>query len=81
MTTLNLLLLTNLVCCTFGDGGPIELYQGTVENGNLLLSEPFEATGRLVQTFTIEFSGSTSFGMFAVPAVLGSLLATMFTLS
>jgi hypothetical protein len=42
------------LCCEFGDGGPIELFDGSVASGELLFSNPFNGTGRLVESFVLE---------------------------
>jgi hypothetical protein len=44
-------------CCQFGDGGPVELYEGNVDPDNLLFSHPFNETGRLIKSFTLVGTG------------------------
>jgi hypothetical protein len=41
------------ICCQFGNGGPVELFDGSVADNKLLFSDPFEETGRLVETFVL----------------------------
>jgi hypothetical protein len=42
------------LCCEFGKGGPIELFDGSVASGELIFSKPFNSTGRLVETFSLQ---------------------------
>ena len=67
------------VCCLFGSGGPVELYQISMSEEVPLFSDPFAGVDRLVESFEIKgsggFSTSTS-GIF--PFVLISLLGTAF---
>ena len=44
-------------CCQFGDGGPIELYEGSIKDENLLFTDPFQETGRLIKSFTLVGKG------------------------
>ena len=46
------------LCCEFGNGGPIELFDGPADSGVLLFSNPFNNTGRIVETFIIEGAGA-----------------------
>jgi len=41
------------VCCSFGSGGPVELYKGPVDEGELLFSESFEGVERIIQSFEV----------------------------
>lgn len=46
------------ICCSFGDGGPLELYDGTPEVGILLVSDPLQGEDRFVANFYLLRSGS-----------------------
>jgi hypothetical protein len=74
-------LYTYLVCCTFGSGGPIELFEGSLDDGVLLFSDPFQGADRLVQSFMIVGSGeSGASGQSFFFAILASLIVTSFSL-
>mmetsp|Transcript_14256 Transcript_14256/g.23041 ORF Transcript_14256/g.23041 Transcript_14256/m.23041 type:complete len:108 (+) Transcript_14256:3274-3597(+) len=49
------------LCCSFGEAGPVELFQGAAEESNLLVSDPFEGKDRLVEEFYL-FGRSTDSG-------------------
>ena len=42
-----------VVCCNFGSGGPVELFEGSTEEGVLLFSDPLEENGRFTQSFSL----------------------------
>jgi len=63
------------VCCTYGEGGPVELYKGTVEKGDLIFTDAFKGTGRLIESFVI--AGSAS----GVTRLKGYLLSVFLGLS
>ena len=44
------------VCCDFGSGGPVQLYEGK----DLIFSDLFEGTSKSYHTFTLESSKATS---------------------
>jgi hypothetical protein len=50
--------LSNSVCCTFGSGGPVELFDGALKDGVLLFSNPFQETPRIVESFTLVGDGT-----------------------
>jgi hypothetical protein len=50
--------LSNSVCCTFGSGGPVELFDGALKDGALLFSNPFQETPRIVESFTLVGDGT-----------------------
>jgi hypothetical protein len=51
------------LCCSFGEGGPVELFYGTPDKGYLLFSDPYEGKGRIVSEFSLGSSaGATSSG-------------------
>lgn len=41
------------VCCNFGLGGPMELYDGPTESGQLLFTTSFQGVDRVVHSFVI----------------------------
>lgn len=69
------------VCCLFGSGGPVELYQISMNEEAPFFSDPFAGVDRFVESFVIrgsgDFSASTS-GIFSF--VLTLLLGTAFIL-
>lgn len=76
----HLLLTFHTVCCTFGSGGPVELFQGSTEDGELLFSEPFQGVDRLVRSFVIVGSeNSASFGRSLVSAIVVPLFVAWFS--
>lgn len=48
------------LCCFFGNGGPLELYQGNSDDGILLFSDPFQDEDRLVANFYLVGSASST---------------------
>jgi hypothetical protein len=48
------------VCCSFGEGGPVELFYGTPDEGYLLFSDPYEGKGRIVTEFSLRSSASAT---------------------
>lgn len=46
------------MCCTFGSGGPFELFEGSVEDGVLLFSDSFQEKGRVVESFVLIGDGT-----------------------
>lgn len=66
------------VCCSFGEGGPVELFYGDPEGGTLLFSESFR-TGRLVKDFVL--SGSASAASSCILACTIAASTTIFLLS
>ena len=48
------------MCCNFGEGGPIEVYDGPVSDDRLLFSHRFEETGRLLESFVLVGTGPSS---------------------
>ncbi|KAG7353653.1 peptidase S8 family protein [Nitzschia inconspicua] len=47
------------ICCSFGDGGPVELFLGEADTGQLLFNESFQ-TGRLQKDFVLTGIAPTS---------------------
>ena len=55
----------------------MELYDGPIENGNLIFSQPFEGIGRIVESFVILGTASASaspsaqflLGLMAIPLI------------
>jgi hypothetical protein len=48
------------LCCSFGNGGPLELYHGNSDDGILLFTDPFQDKDRLVANFYLVGSSSSS---------------------
>jgi hypothetical protein len=50
---------SSTVCCRFGKGGPLELYEGSKQDGKLIFSDKFMGYDRRVESFVIEGKPST----------------------
>ena len=48
------------MCCSFGIGGPFELFEGSVEQGLVLLQDALEDTARVTGTFSLSGEGIPS---------------------
>jgi hypothetical protein len=71
-----LLFLLSGTCCSYGEGGPVELFRGAPKKGNLIFSESFQ-TGKLSKTFYLMggHSSATSAGLSSVTS--GTLFAVL----
>lgn len=72
-------LIFDLVCCEYGNGGPLELFSGPYTDGELIFSLPFEGEARLSPSFVVvgEASTSNSSGYLLVSALTCVLLSLL----
>mmetsp|Transcript_558 Transcript_558/g.1586 ORF Transcript_558/g.1586 Transcript_558/m.1586 type:complete len:113 (-) Transcript_558:374-712(-) len=40
-------------CCEFGQGGPVEVFEGPISDGKLLMTDPFKDVARITKSFTL----------------------------
>ncbi len=68
------------VCCNFGPGGPIELYEGSYEDGQLMFTTPFGGIDREVHSFVIVRSSALPLvgGILSIALVLINTLVSSF---
>ncbi len=65
------------LCCSFGNGGPLELYYGNSDHGVLLFSDPFQDVDRLIANFYLVGSASSEQACPWVFALVVALMGVM----
>ena len=68
------------VCCRHGEGGPVQLFDGPIEDYNLLMEHDFEDIGRYSYSFVLEGYGTSSAPAAGLLGTLVSFVVTVWML-